>query len=436
MIQRLVGGCWLMSSIGSESRWGKGQLGRRRLCRWQRRHGFFLDTLAAQHPRHRALAHPSRGAPCNHRGFGRLTPIEFEPAFTSNTTRAAGHTVNETDSNPVLSRILDMPSGKPLSDLRIRCCVTFWDARAASARPPFARTARRFLVASRDSLADPRWAIERKVTDRATQLALVVESLRSLGAGTVEVEIFTNASEQSLLGLTAPGHGHGTFSLRVVRVPAEQLTHPHSLAWAHMEASRRYLEHMTSNDLFVYLEDDILFSRENLLYWLSNRQSLAQHGLFASFARVEFSRDHRNWVSSDLQKPTNLDVASKLDLEESSDWGFVELENPYCAMYVLDAELAREFVDSPWFANESLRFVDWDTRERAASGLLFRNVPQGFTSRGVVRYRKSSLTLDSGALVHHLGNTYANRRRSAFGTVPIDHALSAMPVFHDAQSGS
>lgn len=97
---------------------------------------------------------------------------------------------------------------------------------------------------------------------------------------------------------------------------------------------------------------------------------------------------------------------------------FVNMPNPYNACFVLDAELAAEYVRTSSFDKVKSAFQPWGIRERAAMGLCFENIPPSFNSRYVVPVSVQSGTAPKYSWIFHLPNNYANDG-SNFGKIPM-----------------
>ena len=270
---------------------------------------------------------------------------------------------------------------------------------------------------------DERILVAITVHFNAARLAYLAEVMRSLAefpVAAMHVVLLTNtahdeelASLERLCGETLVGK---SFSIRSY----EYLAHPHYLTWRHREIVAS--EFAGGNDgrytHFIYLEDDIRLSFANFSYFVEYREILRESGLLPSFLRVEFNDTLHGFVNSDNKAP--VDVAR----QPRVDRGNVVLVNmpfPYIACYILDLDLAGEFMRSRSFRRERSRTVtDWEVRERAAMGLCHENVPAPFQCRYVVPISKATGTALNSAWISHLPNNYANDPASGFGKVRMD----------------
>ena len=204
-------------------------------------------------------------------------------------------------------------------------------------------------------------------------------------------------------------------------MPAGRLAHPFHLPWSHKPLIRERFLPSRAWTHFVYLEDDIRFGFAAFRHFLAARPLLAPHGLVPGFFRVEFSATNRALQALDQTAPFD---AATLPGIKAGGLRFVPAPNPYCAMYVLDRDLAEEHVADPAFDREASRQVSpWDVRERAAMGLCWSRIPRGFPARQVIAVDPVRREVAPGCLVAHLAGNYADDPASHFGKVPLSTVL-------------
>ena len=105
-------------------------------------------------------------------------------------------------------------------------------------------------------------------------------------------------------------------------------------------------------------------------------------------------------------------------------FAFVALDNPYCALFVLDRALPREYAASDWFhMGASMSVSPWRTRERAAMGLCWEHPPHGFPVRHVVPVDETAMIVAPCSHVRHLPGNYANNPASPFGKLSVGAVL-------------
>lgn len=298
--------------------------------------------------------------------------------------------------------------------------------------------------------------------DRAQILVDCVESLLELDADRVVTAVLTNDPRQTAEDLSsglAGGHElligdpgtlaptRGAADSRSVVVvgwrPGLILRNGFYLTWAHKSLFRQAVKDPGFSH-FVYLEDDLRFTSESLAYWCRFRAPLASHGLLPGFVRYEVLDDVRYVVDQKARQnvdPANRRHVSPDQLHPShgadTNLHFVNLDNPYQGMYVLDRELAIEHLrSSPARSPVLSTTVSWPNglqkrgaiiRERAAMGPIFDHVPPGFQSRNCVPVQtlpSGEYRLDASCLVEHLTGNYS-RSNTVFGKIPVEDMFRA-----------
>jgi len=196
------------------------------------------------------------------------------------------------------------------------------------------------------------------------------------------------------------------------------LQDPFDLTWCHKEImANEFLNNNSIYSHFIYLEDDIAFNFMNFVYFLEYRKRLRNEDLLPSFLRVEYQNKTGTFVNTEHQKQINVLTQPFI---EWNDLIFVNPPNPYIACFVLDKELAIEYVATPSFNKiKSANVVGWAVRERSAMGLTFEGVPPRFQSRYVVPVSITNRQSPQCAWIFHLPNNYANDRKTRFGKIPM-----------------
>ena len=191
------------------------------------------------------------------------------------------------------------------------------------------------------------------------------------------------------------------------------LGHPYLLCWSHLSVFRTLFAEDNSITHFLYVEDDILIRKRNIIYWLEGREMLREYGLIPSFLRYEKKDDDFAKYSTDITFST---LYSKLlHTKAKKDYVFINFHQPYQGLYLLDRELMAEHLNGPSSNPDS---GIWSIREKAAQGLTYANVPEGFYSRNLVGFDTLKFSVDPECLVHHLPNNYANNPGTPFGKIP------------------
>ena len=249
---------------------------------------------------------------------------------------------------------------------------------------------------------------------RLTYLKTISDHFSQLAQETV-VTVITNTDDpQQLAALREVLQGKG-FEFRLLSVTG--LDHPHLLPWSHFPVFQAQFEDPTITN-FLYVEDDLLLTRESVLYWVTGRDQLRGRGLIPSFLRVERKLGDDRWYVTDTLQAHYRSLPS---VEVSGDLHFVSLPTPYQGMYLLDRELMAEHLAGP-SSHPEQHPGGWEAREKAAQGLTFSNVPAGFYARNVVPYLPMERRVDPRCLVHHLPNNYANSA-SVHGKVLLDELI-------------
>jgi hypothetical protein len=246
------------------------------------------------------------------------------------------------------------------------------------------------------------------VPERLTYLTTIIANYIGI-AGKTDIYIVTNIADVKPIIEVLP---YLPEHMTVRFFTPSGIGHPYLLSWSHREIFQNVLaaDEVTH---FMYSEDDLLFTRSNVAYWLRYREPLQGHGHIPSFFRVESHRE-RGWVSADSRSPIRLSAQPKLVLNNGAL--FVCMPNPYQAMYFLDRPLMQEFAASQAISPD---FGKWLIREKAAQGLTYVNVPKGFTSRNLVLFDPKTQTVANECWVHHLPNTYANKQKTKFRSLPM-----------------
>ncbi len=186
--------------------------------------------------------------------------------------------------------------------------------------------------------------------------------------------------------------------------------HPYFLPWGHLVLFNQHYLSDASISHFMYLEDDIKITPQNIVYWLRGRNELYQFGFYPSFVRFEKNYSDEKLYVTDITKPLRFRKAPRIKI--SSDYCYLSAPQPYQGMYLMDREMMEEYLKSSACSPD---FGSWGIREKATQGLTFVNVPSGFHSRNLIGCNLSNNCVDQDALIHHLPNNYANNIHTEFG---------------------
>lgn len=249
------------------------------------------------------------------------------------------------------------------------------------------------------------------VENRLCYLSRISSYFDSL-ADSVEVFIFTNTDDALCQKKIRDAIGLCNFkySLHVPKL----LGHPYFLTWAHLELFRQCFSEDKTITHFMYLEDDILVKKENVEYWLKGREELRHYGLIPSFLRYELKANRGEPYCSDLLRHVNPYVLARAEV--SNNYVYFNLPKPYQGMYLLDRELMQEHLTG---RSSNPDFGVWNIREKAAQGITFLNVPEGCLSRNFVGFDTKNRQIDSGSLIHHTPNNYADDSTRKYGKILV-----------------
>ncbi|MBD2189807.1 hypothetical protein H6F41_16880 [Pseudanabaena sp. FACHB-723] len=199
------------------------------------------------------------------------------------------------------------------------------------------------------------------------------------------------------------------------------LGHPFLLTWCHFDIFRRVLNLDKTVTHFLYLEDDIYITPENINYWIEGRERLRTFGLIPSFLRYETQVFTDERFSTDVTQILNFNALPRVYFQQIH-YAYLNLPQPYQGMYLLDRELMEEHLNNSCHPD----FGIWHIREKAAQGITFLNIPEGFISRNLIGYNTLLQEIDQRCLIHHLPNNYVNNQNTPFGKVPIRNLISPL----------
>ena len=201
------------------------------------------------------------------------------------------------------------------------------------------------------------------------------------------------------------------------------LGHPYLLAWSHLPVFKKQFEDESFTH-FLYLEDDIQITSENINYWLRGRKLLKPFGFYPSFFRKELNANDHNWYSTDVMTKMSFYDCPSVDIDENNS--FIGIVYAYQGMYLLDRELLKEHLESPSsnpdFEHNNIgliRMHPTQIREKAALCLTYVNIPDGFRSRNLLPFDKNMQQLRTCCMIHHLPNNYTNNPATPIGKIKV-----------------
>ena len=264
--------------------------------------------------------------------------------------------------------------------------------------------------------------------ERRRHLYLVIRELLSLKVKSIQIHIHTNSSIEADRIAAEFGNHEIVFHIfpeysrmNVIHNSPwieSDLKNPWRLTWRHRPTLKDLVEKSKGKNLYLYIENDLLFTQRNLDYWLKSRPLLQPSGFIPSFLRVEQSHSRNCWFPMDNLVNERIRVNA---LEVDGMRRYAQLPNTYAGCFLLDDELAREFIKSDSFDLEKSKSRTWwDIGARATAGLQFENVPAGAKSRYLLPLEGNGVAKD--AWIHHLPNLYI-RRFGHEGKLPADDFL-------------
>lgn len=268
---------------------------------------------------------------------------------------------------------------------------------------------------------------------RLKYLFEVIRAFSEYPVELLDIVVATNVINQDKLdrikSLCAPlleGHParpSGKKHLSIESYP--DLANPWYLPWCHKHLiSGKFLDPDIAFTHYIHVEDDILLSFDNFCYFDRYRKLLRDYRLIPSFQRVEYNfNDNRLYLVDQI---SILDFTSRKKIDVG-DLSFVNPDYPHNAMFILDRDLALEYIDSRSFDQE--RSIDvrpnWGLCERSSMGLCFENPPDGFFHRYVIPVNTETLRTPCWSWVYHIAEKYTTNPRVRFGKIQPDHLFSS-----------
>lgn len=255
-------------------------------------------------------------------------------------------------------------------------------------------------------------------SDRAQQLGIVLEAMLGWKNCIVNAVISSNTDTYEAEGLLAPyqarfaAAGH-KLSLNVV----PGLANPRMLTWEHKRFIEPWLESASpGEDFFLYIEDDIEIKNSNLVYFIRTSKILRKHGLIPGFLRYELKGGDTRLVDITQTEYWERDRTFRIDGRP-----FHACVNPYWAGFMLDRELAKEYVASRSFSPADSEFVAWNIQERAAMGLTYERPNPKLRTRIVVPILDGAP--DPDCLVWHCSNSYSAEDHPVVARLTVEQAF-------------
>jgi hypothetical protein len=262
---------------------------------------------------------------------------------------------------------------------------------------------------------------------RLNYLRLITEAHRDL-AIRVTTFIITNADNPERIQQI---NQYSSAQNQTIITPTH-IGHPYLLPWCHRSVFSNIIYNDSTVTHFLYTEDDMLFTQNNLKYWLDLAPQLKIYRGIPGFIRYELN-DEGSMFSTDFTRPLYLDDTYSF---RNNNTRLVCLKEPYQAFYFLEREQMIELLDNEAGSpDEPSTFGIWDIRAKAAQGLAFWKKNVNYPSNYFVNVNQDN-EIDSHALVHHLPNTYVQISDSPYGKIPINKCIqNSMQKKYKAHAG-
>lgn len=255
---------------------------------------------------------------------------------------------------------------------------------------------------------------------REAFLIEVVEGLKTIQAS-IELTIICNEIPNDLKNLLKV---FSTDNFKLDFFIPKGLGHPYLLSWSHYLIFKSKLSDINISH-FLYLEDDLKFTKNNFNYWVKSRGILKDLNGYPAFFRYEKNNSFKQY-STDVPEPMSI-YDCKVIGTSCGDY-FINIVYPYQGMYLYDRELMLEYFNSPSFNpdfdhgifNSLFASKPFNIREKAALGLTYLNIPKGFRSRTFLPYNQKENILESECLIHHIPNNYTQDNSSPYGKIEIN----------------
>jgi hypothetical protein len=253
---------------------------------------------------------------------------------------------------------------------------------------------------------------------RMKYLLQIIKNYLAFPVAKLDVLIHTNASEDNLKvlqdavrqGLSCEGES------RVSIKPVTELEDPWMLTWAHKIDFKELFLDRDEYTHYIYSEDDLALNFANFQYFVRYREVLKNLGLVPAFCVTEYGEDGVVYAT---EQPYKIDLSLNRSVRVG-DFNFINHDNPYNPFYILDKEMAQIYFSSDSFDIEKSKSkCVWGIPERAAMGLCYENIPEGFASTYVIPLDRERKTIPSFAMVEHLPNKYVNEKNTAFSKIAL-----------------
>jgi hypothetical protein len=189
--------------------------------------------------------------------------------------------------------------------------------------------------------------------------------------------------------------------------------HPYYLTWK----CRPYMKEQLENyDLFIYVEDDMLFPKEALNYWLEVKDTLLEKNYNLGFIRIETNTKGEEYVT-DLMLPiinNNNIVINNCNFVNNNI-------QTYCACWIYDKSEFTKWINSSYYNILSMAPY-FNDREGSAIGL---NSPHITWYKSTILPINNNNKLDPRIRIYHLANNYVDDQNTKLAKIKFSEILLA-----------
>ena len=168
---------------------------------------------------------------------------------------------------------------------------------------------------------------------------------------------------------------------------------------------RSYMEAQKDDyDIFMYSEDDILFSKESLEYWLEHKDTLNNLGYNVGFIRVEVD-ENGNEYTTDLGISPCGNINRKINkiiTIDNKQYGINDI-NTYCGSWIYDKKEFHRFIQTKFWNITDWNPELWGPVERYSIGLNGNDM--GWYKATLIPLLSSN-QLDPRCKLYHMTNNY------------------------------
>lgn len=198
------------------------------------------------------------------------------------------------------------------------------------------------------------------------------------------------------------------------------------LPWYSLNVMRQNFK-QKNNSHFMYLEDDILISDKNIFYWIYFRNILKKLKLVPGFLRYEKNKN----VIFSVDNPKKIKISKNPHIWSlNKKFGFINSKYPYHAMYLMDRELMKNYLNSNAvkfdfaFHNKSFKSL-YPIKEQLNISYAYIDVPKGFHNRLVIPFNDKKEILDYCLIKHNdLKYSKSNKlNKLGYGTIKVKNLL-------------